>query len=60
MPSSSDNAGKAIDSYCACAVDQTVDELSSSRRTCITLKLNPSSEPAASKMQGIINAKCHG
>ena len=49
------DAGKAIDSYCACAVDQTVDEMSI--RDLLAFMLNRSSEPAASKMQNIMR-KC--
>jgi hypothetical protein len=52
-PSSKDNAAK-VDSYCSCAIDGVQAQLSV--QELITLKLNPSSEPAASKMQGIVQA----
>lgn len=44
-----------IDSYCTCAVDRSTEELSI--RDLLAFKLNPSSEPAASKMKSIMQ-KC--
>jgi len=44
-----------IDSYCTCAVDRSTEELSV--RDLLAFKLNPSSEPAASKMKDIMQ-KC--
>lgn len=44
-----------IDNYCTCTVDQSTDELSV--RDLLAFKLNPSSEPAASKMKNIMQ-KC--
>jgi hypothetical protein len=52
-PSSKDNAGK-VDSYCSCAIDGVQAQLSV--QELIALKLNPSSEPGASKMKGIVQA----
>jgi hypothetical protein len=51
--SSKDNVAK-VDSYCSCAVDGVQAQLSV--QELIALKLNPSSEPAASKMKGIVQA----
>jgi hypothetical protein len=47
--------GTKIESYCTCAVDRSADELSI--RDLLAFKLNPSSEPAASKMKTIMQ-KC--
>ena len=47
--------GTKIESYCTCAVDRSTEELSV--RDLLAFKLNPSSEPAASKMKGIMQ-KC--
>jgi len=50
-PSSRDNEAK-VDSYCSCAVDRVQAQLS--LQELLALKVNPSSEPAASKMKGIV------
>ena len=47
--------GTKIEGYCTCAVDRSTDELSI--RDLLAFKLNPSAEPAASKMKGIMQ-KC--
>jgi hypothetical protein len=52
-PSSKDNAAK-VDDYCSCAIDGVQAQLSA--QELLALKLNPSSEPAASKMKGIVQA----
>jgi len=52
-PTSKDNEAK-VDSYCSCAVDGVHAQLSV--QELIALKLNPSSEPAASKMKDIVKA----
>jgi hypothetical protein len=52
-PSSKDNAAK-VDSYCSCAIDGVQAQLNV--QELLALKLNPSSEPAASKMKGIVQA----
>jgi hypothetical protein len=52
-PSSKDNAAK-VDDYCSCAIDGVQAQLGV--QELIALKLNPSSEPAASKMKGIVQA----
>jgi len=49
------DTGRAIDGYCACAVDRTVEEMSV--RDLLAFMLNRSSEPAASKMKNIMQ-KC--
>jgi hypothetical protein len=49
--SSKDMTAK-IDTYCNCASDRAGSDLS--LREILAFKLNPSSEPAASKMKGII------
>jgi hypothetical protein len=49
------NIAATIDSYCTCAVDRSTEELSV--RDLLAFKLNPSSEPAASKMKSIMQ-KC--
>jgi hypothetical protein len=50
-PSSKDNEAK-VDSYCGCAVERVQAELS--MQELLALKVNPSSEPAASKMKTIV------
>ena len=50
-PSSKDNEAK-VDSYCGCAVERVQAELS--MQELLALKVNPSSEPAASKIKGIV------
>jgi hypothetical protein len=52
-PSSEANAAK-VDSYCSCAIDGVQAQLNV--QELLALKLNPSSEPAASKMKGIVQA----
>jgi hypothetical protein len=47
--------GAKIDNYCGCAVDRSTEEMSV--RDLLAFKLNPSSEPAASKMKSIMQ-KC--
>jgi hypothetical protein len=49
------NVAATIDSYCTCAVDRSTEELSI--RDLLAFRLNPSSEPAASKMKDIMQ-KC--
>jgi len=47
-----DDVGPKIDSYCTCAVDRSLDEMSIGEF--LAFRLNPSSEPAASKMKTIM------
>ncbi len=49
--------GRTIDSYCGCAVDRGVDEMSIG--DLLAFKLNPSSGPAAAKMKDIMQ-QCQG
>ena len=55
IDTSKGNIAATIESYCACAVDRSTEELSV--RDFMAFKLNPSSEPAASKMKDIMQ-KC--
>jgi hypothetical protein len=52
---SQESVGTKIENYCTCAVDRSTEELS--LRDLLAFKLNPSSEPAASKMKNIMQ-KC--
>lgn len=47
--------GRVIDSYCSCAIDRGVEEMSV--RELLAFRLNPAAEPAASKMRDIMQ-KC--
>ena len=49
------DADKAINSYCACTVDRSTEEMSIGEF--LAFRFNPSSEPAASKMKDIMQ-KC--
>ena len=55
IDASKGDVAATIDSYCTCAVDRSTAELSI--RDLLAFKLNPSSEPAASKMKNIMQ-KC--
>jgi len=55
IDTSQGNVAATIESYCTCAVDRSTEELSI--RDLLAFRLNPSSEPAASKMKNIMQ-KC--